>query len=181
MVFSGKSGWTGGRAVLLRGYKLERLDDHREVRHDRLECLHYRGRLYGYECNKFYTVGEAVGCERFRIGRRFNHDRRDGRICLATSAGVKTVTFGPGTIEIDASAGNAKLDLVNNNTFYVRANATLVSGVNQLVLLGAAALNGTGNGSANTLTGNKAANILQGGAGNDLLTGGLGNDSIRRR
>jgi Ca2+-binding RTX toxin-like protein len=129
--------------------------------------------------NKFYTVGEAVGGVSVSIsGGASTTTSAAGGYALGTSAGVKTVTFGSGTIQVDASAGNAKLDLVNNNAFYVSTNATLVSGVNALVLLGAAAINGSGNGNANTLTGNKASNVLTGGAGNDLLTGGLGNDSI---
>ena len=40
------------------------------------------------------------------------------------------------------------------------------------------AINGTGNGLANTLTGNAARNGLYGGAGNDTLYGGDGNDVL---
>jgi Ca2+-binding RTX toxin-like protein len=48
--------------------------------------------------------------------------------------------------------------------------------VENLVLTGASALNGTGNGMANLLTGNAGANVLNGGAGADTMTGGGGND-----
>ena len=47
-----------------------------------------------------------------------------------------------------------------------------------LVLTGAAAINGTGNAIANKLTGNSASNILNGGSGRDSLAGGAGNDKL---
>ncbi len=63
------------------------------------------------------------------------------------------------------------LDSVNSGITY-----TLTSFVEKLTLTGTAALDGTGNGSANTLIGNGAANVLDGKAGADLLTGGAGAD-----
>ncbi|MND73706.1 Bifunctional hemolysin/adenylate cyclase precursor [compost metagenome] len=62
---------------------------------------------------------------------------------------------------------------------------TVVSSVNRalglnqenLTLSGSAAINGTGNGLANTLTGNAAANVLNGSTGADTMVGGLGNDT----
>jgi len=54
---------------------------------------------------------------------------------------------------------------------------TLSADVERLVLTGTAAINGTGNGLANTLTGNGAGNVLDGGAGADTLTGGAGDDT----
>jgi Ca2+-binding RTX toxin-like protein len=50
--------------------------------------------------------------------------------------------------------------------------------VEKLTLLGAAAINGTGNSLANILTGNAAANILDGGLGNDKLVAGNGKDTL---
>jgi Ca2+-binding RTX toxin-like protein len=50
--------------------------------------------------------------------------------------------------------------------------------VEKLILTGTAAINGTGNGLANTLTGNTAANVLNGGGGIDILNGGSGNDRL---
>ena len=47
-----------------------------------------------------------------------------------------------------------------------------------LILTGTAAVNGTGNGLANGMTGNSAANQLNGGAGNDTLDGGAGTNSL---
>lgn len=48
--------------------------------------------------------------------------------------------------------------------------------VENLVLTGTAAIDGTGNGADNGITGNAAVNTLDGGAGDDTLTGGLGAD-----
>ena len=49
--------------------------------------------------------------------------------------------------------------------------------VEQLTLIGSAAINGVGNGLANSLVGNDAANRLDGGAGADIMAGGLGDDT----
>ncbi|MGH6690493.1 MAG: hypothetical protein ACREF4_07430, partial [Gammaproteobacteria bacterium] len=53
----------------------------------------------------------------------------------------------------------------------------LPANVETLILTGTAAVDGTGNESANTLTGNAAANTLDGGAGADTLSGGAGDDT----
>lgn len=54
---------------------------------------------------------------------------------------------------------------------------SLSADVENLVLTGVLALNGTGNTLNNALTGNTAANILNGGTGADSMRGGLGNDT----
>ncbi len=60
----------------------------------------------------------------------------------------------------------------------VQSSISWKLGVNleQLVLTGTRAINGTGNDLDNTLTDNAAANILNGQAGNDILSGGGGTD-----
>lgn len=54
---------------------------------------------------------------------------------------------------------------------------TLAANVENLILTGTTAINGTGNSLANQLTGNAADNTLNGGGGPDTLVGGDGNDT----
>jgi trimeric autotransporter adhesin len=68
---------------------------------------------------------------------------------------------------------------INQGHDQVYSNArlyTLTDNVEDLTLLGASALSGTGNAMDNKVVGNERANNLDGGAGADLLNGGLGND-----
>jgi Ca2+-binding RTX toxin-like protein len=63
----------------------------------------------------------------------------------------------------------------------VRSSVTYILGdqIENLILTGAAPIDGTGNELVNVLMGNAAANVLSGGAGNDTLAGGVGNDTLR--
>lgn len=79
---------------------------------------------------------------------------------------------------LNADSGNIKLDVVDGKTLYSSGDIELVSGINNLRLLGVSALDATGNTAANNMAGNKGANIMQGGDGNDTVTGDAGNDSI---
>ena len=75
---------------------------------------------------------------------------------------------------IETSTLATEIDRVDSSISY-----RLPANVEQLVLTGTAAINGTGNTLANMLVGNSGANILNGGDGNDTLTGGLGADIFR--
>lgn len=55
---------------------------------------------------------------------------------------------------------------------------TLGSNLEDLTLIGQAAINGTGNGLSNVITGNAGNNILLGMAGSDTLSGGAGADKL---
>ncbi|PXX09490.1 Ca2+-binding RTX toxin-like protein [Nitrosomonas ureae] len=68
---------------------------------------------------------------------------------------------------------NAGTDIVSTRLTY-----TLPNNVENLILTGTAAVNGTGNALANVITGNTAANQLAGLTGNDTLNGGSGNDIL---
>ena len=56
--------------------------------------------------------------------------------------------------------------------------STVLGDVENLTLTGSAAVNGTGNGLANTIIGNSGANIIEGKGGADTLDGGAGLDTV---
>jgi Ca2+-binding RTX toxin-like protein len=91
-------------------------------------------------------------------------------VSLTMGAANDSITILGGTVTVDGGAG---IDTVRAALSY-----TLGANTENLTLLGSAAINGTGNGLANTITGNGAANILNGGLGNDTLDGGLGADTL---
>ncbi|WP_210244948.1 beta strand repeat-containing protein, partial [Sinorhizobium fredii] len=103
-----------------------------------------------------------------------------GNDTLNGAAGADTLIGGLGddTYVVDDAA-----DIITEasgggtDTVQSSVSLTLAAEVENLTLIGAAALNGTGNGLANILTGNSANNVLNGGAGADRLIGGLGNDT----
>jgi Ca2+-binding RTX toxin-like protein len=70
-------------------------------------------------------------------------------------------------------AGEGALDSVTSSVSY-----TLSANVENLVLTGSAAINGTGNNLNNVLTGNSAANVLTGLAGNDTYIIGTGDTVV---
>ncbi len=79
----------------------------------------------------------------------------------------------------ESSGGSADIDTVRAAiSFSLLASATVRGAVENLVLTGTAAINGTGNNLANTITGNGAANILIGNGGDDRLDGGGGIDTM---
>ncbi len=77
------------------------------------------------------------------------------------------------TTDVVTEAANAGRDRIE-----ATVTLTLVSNVEDLTLLGTAAINGTGNALDNVLLGNSAANTLTGGAGNDSLNGNAGADRL---
>ncbi len=93
--------------------------------------------------------------------------------------GVDQMTGGAGndTYMVDVNgetvteAPGGGIDGVQSLTSFILGNQ-----VENLTLLGAAALNGIGNTLANVIIGNGGVNTLSGGDGADTMTGGLGND-----
>jgi uncharacterized delta-60 repeat protein len=100
---------------------------------------------------------------------------------LDGGSGIDTLVGGAGndTYIVDNAADIvAELNKGGTDTVDASVSVTLTLNVENLVLTGTAALNGTGNGSNNDLLGNAAANVLSGGAGNDTINGGAGNDNL---
>jgi len=77
----------------------------------------------------------------------------------------------------DASADIHEAALQGTDRVEASVSYWLNDNLETLVLTGTAAINGTGNGQANTLVGNSAANQLSGNGGGDTMTGGAGNDT----
>ncbi|WP_310469008.1 calcium-binding protein [Sphingomonas sp.] len=106
---------------------------------------------------------------------------RGGNDILDGGAGADTLIGGQGndTYVVD-HVGDATFEVAGAGTDLVRSSITrtLGSDLENLVLTGSAAINGTGNALANSLTGNSGANILDGGGGNDVLNGGAGDDQM---
>jgi Ca2+-binding RTX toxin-like protein len=86
------------------------------------------------------------------------------------------------TFSDDGFAGNDDqvIELAGTGTDLVNAgvNYRLPAEVENLTLIGAAAINGVGNLLANTINGNAAANVLSGEAGIDVLNGNTGSDTL---
>ena len=100
---------------------------------------------------------------------------------LIGGLGADSMTGGIGddTYDID-DAGDVFMEAAGEGNDLVTIGQTYTLGANleRLTLTGAAAVDGIGNGLANTITGNGAANRLDGGLGDDTLTGGAGTDSL---
>ncbi|MCC7458146.1 MAG: hypothetical protein IT390_14320, partial [Nitrospira sp.] len=104
----------------------------------------------------------------------------DGDDVIDGGTGNDTMVGGVGndTFVVD-SAGDVVSESSGQGTDTVQSavTLTLASNVENLVLVGGATINGTGNSLVNTLTGNSAANVLNGGTGADTLAGAAGDDT----
>jgi Ca2+-binding RTX toxin-like protein len=81
---------------------------------------------------------------------------------------------------VDETGAKAGKDTVESSVSYsLRAtDGQVIGDVENLILKGSAAIDGTGNGVANLLTGNSGTNKLLGLEGNDTLDGGAGADTM---
>lgn len=133
--------------------------------------------------DRFYSIGEGRGGAVFSTpGDQTTSASAGGYALEAVEGGLVSVSGTVGTrsfsVKILVDDVNAKLDVVNANTFHASAELTLVSGIHNARLIGAGSIDATGNSAANTLEGNGARNILSGGSGNDRLFGNGGHDSL---
>ena len=98
---------------------------------------------------------------------------------LDGGAGNDTMAGGTGDdIYVVDNATDVVTEGASAGTYRVESSVTytLAANIENLVLTGTTAINGTGNTLANALTGNAAANVLNGGAGADAMSGGLSDD-----
>ena len=95
-----------------------------------------------------------------------------GKDTLVGTAGDDTFTVNH-CDDVIAPNPSGGIDTVNSTVTF-----TLDPGVENLVLTGSAAIDGTGNDSNNKLTGNGAGNRITTGAGDDTVGAGGGNDVI---
>ena len=98
---------------------------------------------------------------------------------LIGNSGANVLTGGAGNDVYVVSTGDTVAETANAGTDTVLSDVTqtLAANVENLVLTGTSAINGTGNSLNNLLTGNAAANVLNGGAGADTLAGLDGHDT----
>ncbi|NJS40104.1 MAG: calcium-binding protein, partial [Rhodobacteraceae bacterium] len=105
----------------------------------------------------------------------------DGDDSLIGGDGTDSLTGGAGNdIYVIDSLTDVIVEAAGGGTDDVQSSVafTLQAELENLTLLGSAALNGTGNTFANVLTGNAGANLLSGLAGADSLFGGDGADTL---
>lgn len=103
-----------------------------------------------------------------------------GNNTLSGAAGIDTLVGGDGNdTYIMSDSVDTITELVSEGIDTVQASASyaLSANIENLVLLGNLAINGTGSADVNVITGNAGINTLDGGAGADTLNGGAGNDT----
>lgn len=118
---------------------------------------------------------------------RFDGEGGDDTLIGAGGADVLRGGAGNDTYSVDNLGDNVQESTVLNgstdaggtDTVQSAVSFTLGSFLETLILTGAGAINGTGNGLNNVITGNAGANTLGGGAGGDTLNGGAGADVLQ--
>ncbi|TXI44780.1 matrixin family metalloprotease [Methylophilus sp.] len=130
--------------------------------------------LTGNDANNTLTGNAAAN----RLTGGLGNDILDGK------AGADTLDGGDGddTYFVD-NMGDAIIELANQGEDTINTSISFdlsIKGehVEQLNLLGTAAINATGNALDNLITGNSSANIINGNAGEDILIGGAGKDTL---
>lgn len=133
--------------------------------------------------DRFYSIGEGRGGASFATAGDTATSAAAGGYALEAVAGGRVLVTGNVggkgfSVRIEVVDVNAKLDVVNGNSFYAGSDITLVSGIQKARLLGTGSIDATGNGAANSLEGNAGANVLAGLGGHDALSGQGGNDRL---
>ncbi|MBY0485084.1 calcium-binding protein, partial [Nitrosomonas sp.] len=125
----------------------------------------------GNDLNNKLTGNSAAN----QLNGGIGNDTLDGK------AGADNMIGGLGNDNyIVDNAGDIVTENLNEGTDKISSSITrtLPANVENLTLTGVSAVNGNGNGLANSLIGNSAANQLNGGGNNDTLDGGTGNNTL---
>ncbi|EIM31785.1 putative calcium-binding protein,FG-GAP repeat protein, partial [Leptothrix ochracea L12] len=113
-----------------------------------------------------------------------------GNDAISGGAGNDTINGGAGADTMNGGSGNDVYVVDNTgdrtleaggegfDTVQASIDWTLTAEVENLLLIGAGPLNGSGNSLDNLINGNVGNNLLDGGAGNDVISGGQGNDRL---
>ena len=139
--------------------------------------------------DNFYDIGEAragiaVSVRIGGVAAGTDSTASAGGYAIGAGGGTAEVTFSGATlgsavtVTVSMGASNVKVDLIGDHEVASSQTATLGAGAFDLVLLGIAAISGTGNASANHLLGNRGSNVLVGLDGGDVLTGAEGRDLL---
>ncbi|MES2205500.1 MAG: calcium-binding protein, partial [Pseudomonadota bacterium] len=105
----------------------------------------------------------------------------DGDDLLDGKGGADTLAGGTGNDSYSINYSNDRvIENANEGIDTIQASISYVLGdhLENLLLMGKAGLNGTGNALDNTIIGNDGSNTLKGLNGNDTLQGGVGRDTL---
>ncbi|MEN6624547.1 MAG: calcium-binding protein, partial [Smithella sp.] len=127
--------------------------------------------LFGGNGSDYLFGGNGVD---YLYGER-GKDTLDG----GSGADVMSGGLGDDTYIVD-NPDDVVMEYYNEGTDTVQSSKTynLSNNIENLILTGSSAINGTGNDLDNIITGNSAGNTLTGNAGNDTLDGSSGNDML---
>ncbi|HEV2746677.1 MAG TPA: hypothetical protein VGW34_05190 [Allosphingosinicella sp.] len=168
--------WSGGSDTLIGGAGSDTADYSAAAASVRIDLTAGTGSLTGVAgTDRLFSLENAIGTAQadHLIGNRAAN-RLDG------GDGIDRLEGGAGNdVYVVDDRRDAVVELSGIDRVEASVSLVLAAGVEQLTLVGAANLAGTGNAAANRLNGNDGANRLDGLGGADVMAGGAGNDVYR--